>query len=254
MMLRAALIALFLAPPAALACDYPGPPPGSGEARAEGGGILWAGFSDATDIYAHAVLGDGIEALGLRVATATTGPCETYVVLEGGSVFEDLAPRIADLDGDSENEVIVVETHPETGAALAIYGMRDGALVKLAATPNLGRAYRWLSPAAIADFDGDGRLDVAYVDRPHIGGWLRIWSLRDGELVELAFERGFSNHKIGQDYISGGLRDCGEGPEVVTMDMGWRRIKAARLVEREIVARELGPYSPEALAEAMACR
>ncbi len=253
-MLRAIFIALLLAPAPALACDYPGPPPGSGEARADGEGIVWAAFSNATDIYAHGVLGDAIEALGLRAMTATTGPCETYAFLEDGSVFEDLTPRIADLDADGINEVVVVETHPETGAALAVYGVREGALAKIAATPNLGRAYRWLAPAAIADFDGDGRNDVAYVDRPHIGGWLRIVSLVGDELEEIAFERGFSNHRIGEDFISGGVRDCGEGLEIVTMDMGWRRIKAARYVDREIVARELGPYSPEALAGAMACR
>ena len=94
-MLRAVLIALALAPASALACDYPGPPPGSGEARAEGDGAIWAGFSNATESYGHGVLGDRIEAQGLRVVTAITGPCETSVFLEDGSVFEDLTPRIA---------------------------------------------------------------------------------------------------------------------------------------------------------------
>jgi hypothetical protein len=45
----------------------------------------------------------------------------------------------------------------------------------LAATPHIGSANRWLAPIGAADLDGDGRVEIAYVDRPHLARTLRIW-------------------------------------------------------------------------------
>ena len=73
-------------------------------------------------------------------------------------------------------EVIVVESSQSGGARLAVYGYDRGALRPVAATPEIGRRNRWLAPAGVADLNGDGQLDIAYVETPHLAGVLRIWT------------------------------------------------------------------------------
>lgn len=249
------VLALVSAP--AFACDFPGGPPGAEEVTAEGEGVVWAYYSNATDIYRHGVLGDVWEAGALRVLIAgepTIGPCEDVAWLEGEAVFEDTNPRIADVTGDGLNDVVVVESALDRGAQLAVYGVGDGGFGKLAATPHIGRPNRWLAPAGIADFDGDGVLDVAYVETPHIGGTLRIWSFAGGAPRQLAAARGFSNHRIGEDFITGGVRDCGEGPELVLPDDGWQSTRLVWLREGVIEAAVLADdAAPETIAAALAC-
>ncbi|MFQ5566664.1 MAG: FG-GAP repeat domain-containing protein, partial [Paracoccaceae bacterium] len=220
--------ASFAAP--AVACDYPGGPPDAREVRTGGDGVTWAYFSNATEAYRHGVLGDAIEARALRAETTSTGPCDSMVYLGEDSVFEDVTPRIADVTGDALNDVVVIETRFDAGASLAVYGMDGERFGKLAATPYIGRPNRWLAPAGIADFDGDGVRDVAYVETPHIGGILRIWSFRGNEAREIASDPGYSNHRIGQNFITGGVRDCGNGPELVLPSADWSQTLIARLV------------------------
>ncbi|MEO1274419.1 MAG: VCBS repeat-containing protein [Pseudomonadota bacterium] len=236
--MRAAALALaaVLAPLAAAACDYPAPPPNSGEARAQGPGITWAGFSDATDRYPHGALGDAWEPGGLRVEATlpdgtTLGPCDAAVVLPRNRVFEDLAPRLADVTGDGLTDAIVIEADSAKGAQLAIYSIRDGRLTKIAATPFIGRANRWLAPAAIADFTGDGIDDVAYVETPHIGGTLRLWSFAGEVPRQIAEHPGVSNHRFGALEMVSALRRCPRDtqPVILLPDQQWSVIVALRL-------------------------
>ncbi|MBF9031421.1 VCBS repeat-containing protein [Rhodobacterales bacterium HKCCE3408] len=254
----AAAAALTLAAIQASACDYPGPPPGLGqptEARAATGDIRWAGYSDATTRYGHGVLGDAIEAGGLRAEAGTLGGCDLAVILPDDHVFEDIAPRIADLDGDGRNEIVVVETDVNLGGSLAVYGLRDGALVKLAETQHYGQPRRWLAPAGIADFNGDGLMDIAYVDRPHLARTLRIVTYENGVLREIAAASGLTNHRIGDSFITGGVRDCGQGPEMVLTDTDWSRVVVARLSpDNQLSAEAVAPFSPAAVDAALACR
>jgi hypothetical protein len=257
--MRALAAALFavLAASAAYACDYPGPPPGAGEARAGGRGILWAAFSDATTRYDHGILGDALEAGGLRAATATRGPCELAVILPESRVFEDVAPRLADLDGDGAAEIVVVETDVDKGASVAVYGLRRGRLVRLAATPPIGQTHRWLAPAAIGDLDGDGRVEIAYVDRPHLARILRVvrYVPEGPRLTPIAEAPGHTNHRIGDREILGGLRTCAGAPEIVTATPDWSRLQATSLVSGRLVTRDIGRNrGPRAVARALACR
>ena len=209
--------------------------------------IVDAWFSEPTTRYDHAVLGDDVEWGALSLEVDACWQCEssqTYrliIRLPETHVFEDLEPRIIAGD-DGPTLVMVVESSQAQGARLSLYD--EAGLY--AATPFIGRPHRWLAPIGSADLDGDGWPEVAYIDRPHLAKTLRIWSLRDGELVEVASKAGLTNHRIGEDFITSGIRDCGDGPEVVTVDAGWSRIIASRLEGGAISSRDVGAFTGQA--------
>ncbi len=141
------------------------------------------------------------------------------------SVFEALRPWVIDLDGDGRDEIIVVRSTLDAGAALALYGVRDGELVQRAETDPIGRPYRWLNPAGVGDFDGDGALEIAYVETPHIGGILHILSFEDGRLRRAGRLHGFSNHAMGSRALGlSAVRDLdGDGAEELLLPAAGRR-------------------------------
>ncbi|MDG4648571.1 VCBS repeat-containing protein [Roseibacterium sp. SDUM158017] len=217
-------------------------------------GPVAAWYEDPTTRYAHGVLGDAIEAGTLAVQLGPSEDCATArLVLPETEVFEDIAPRLSDIDGDGRAEIIVVRSHLDRGARLAVYAADARGLRLLAATPAIGRPNRWLAPIGAADLDGDGAVEIAYVDRPHLAMILRVWRYDAGRLTEVAAASGLTNHRIGEAFLSGGLRDCGRGPEIVTADAGWTRLVATRLTRDGLVARDIGPWSARALRAALSC-
>lgn len=215
--------------------------------------IATAWYETDTDIYGHRIMGRIAEHLALS-AKLTDGTVVRLDLSAAGKpthVFEDMAPRLADMDGDGTNELVVVETDLTAGAALAIYGLRDGALVKRAETPHIGQPFRWLSPVGVGDFNGDGQMDVAYVDRPHLAKLLRVWSFDGDTLNEIARASGLTNHRIGDEVIAGGVRTCGGQDQMVLLTGDWSRIVVARFVGGDLTLDVLGPYSPAALAAAV---
>lgn len=179
------------------------PIPHSDVSLSNGEGVVKAMLSCATTRYAHAVLGDTIEA-GCLLVEDETGLL-FQLDLPDHQVFEDLIPRIADINSDGRNDVVLVRSEVGQGAALAVYSIATGTdkrLAELAATPPIGTGNRWLAPVGIADFNNDGAKDVAYIQTPHIGGILRVWSYSNGTLMEIAQSPGYSNHHIGDTRVS----------------------------------------------------
>ncbi len=162
--------------------------------------LTTAWYSCATQRYRHGVLGDDIEG-GCLIATSADGKQYDLQLLEQ-YVFEDVTPRLADMDGDGQADIVTVRSDSSQGAALVIYSLRDGELKEIASTPPIGLSNRWLAPAGIADFNDDGINDIAYVQTPHIGGILRFWSITNDGFIELGKQRGFSNHSIGATRVS----------------------------------------------------
>jgi hypothetical protein len=158
--------------------------------------IAVAWLAGPTDRYRHGVLGDDLEATRLVVETRSGKRLQVDLPLN--RVFEDLEPRLTDVDGDSRDEIIVVESDTKFGASLALYGIVDGQLKRIAATPFLGQPYRWLNPLGTGDFNGDGQLDIALVATPHIGGKLRLYRYNDSTLSLFAEYPGVSTHRIGR--------------------------------------------------------
>lgn len=216
--------------------------------------IVGARYVSPTDVYGHGVVPGG-EYAGLEV-TLSDGRVLTNVAQD--AVYEDVAPRLVDLDGDGNAEVISVVSYLDRGAAVRIWDEVDtseGTKLKIIAeTPPIGTPHRWLGVVGAADLDGDGAVEIAYVDRPHLAKTLRIWRFKAGKLSEIAQLPGVSNHKIGWPFIAGGLRECGAGPEMVLASGDWRRMISAQLRDGQIVTRDLGAYSgPDHLNDALTC-
>ncbi len=199
--------------------------------------IASARFTDPTARYGHAVLGDNAEWGSLEI-TLTDGRKRKFI-LPKSRVYEDLKPRLGDLDGDGRPELIVIETDVNLGAQLAIYGPQG----KITATPNIGNRFRWLAPLGAADLDGDGKVEIAYIDRPHLAKILSVWRYDKQKLTPVAEAPGLTNHKIGQDFISGGIRDCGAGPRIITADANWRQVVETRFTGDRLSSRTIGPFN-----------
>jgi len=230
--------------------------------RVDAKGILRPGFhawfGAPTERYDHAILGDAIEWGALtfvrKGVDRQTPLAKATVRLPATRVFEDIAPRLADLDGDGTPEIIVVETDIARGASLAVYGVSAGRLVKRAATPFLGRTHRWLAPVGIADLDGDGQMEIAYVETPHLGKVLKVVRLVGGRLRLVAEAAGLTNHRIGEAFMQGGIADCAGRAVIVTADADWSHVMATELVKDRLVSRPAGRYrGPESLLPASVC-
>jgi hypothetical protein len=154
--------------------------------------IARAWLAEPTRRYDHGILGETNEA-GSLVIESRDGVRHT-IQLDDDAVFEDLEPRLADLDGDGHDEIIVVKSYLKRGSSLAVIALREREYRIVAETPPLGRPYRWLNPAGIADFNGDGKIDIALVRMPHVAGIIELWSWRDGRLRRIAEFPDAANH------------------------------------------------------------
>jgi hypothetical protein len=162
------------------------------------GTIRRAWFASPTERFSHGVLGDGTEAAELRVET-TDGHMLTAQAGDG-AVFEDLAPRLWDVDGDADAEVWAVRSGASEGTRVEAYGVRDGELQLLIATPPKD-ARQWLNPIGLADFSGDGWLELALIADPEDRGFLTLYRVSGDALVQQLTVPGFSNHAPGSHQL-----------------------------------------------------
>lgn len=155
------------------------------------GDVARAWFAAPTTRYDHGVLGDAIEA-GSLVIERRDGR-RAALTLEQDAVFEDLTPRIVKIDG--RERIVVVKSYLTRGSALAVI---DPVRMRIVAeTPPIGHPHAWLNPAGVADYDGDGHSDLAFVRQPHAVGRLELWSLQADKLTKTATVDDVANHFIG---------------------------------------------------------
>ncbi len=168
--------------------------------------IVSASYAEPTPRYQHGVFGETEEWGAL--AFGLSDDQRMILRLPETRVFEDIAPRLADVDSDGAPEMIVVETDLSLGARLAIYD--EAGFV--AATSFIGQTHRWLAPIGVADLDGDGLIEIAYIDRPHLARLLRVWRFQDGTLVEVAQVEGLTNHRLGDPAMAVACAIAARGP------------------------------------------
>lgn len=194
--------------------------------------IAAAWFASPTERYGHGVLGDRIEASVLKVETASGEFLSHELTVE--SVFEDLTPRLADIDGDGRDEIIAVHSYGDGGAAVALFGIRDSRLVRLAESEPVGLPNRWLNPVGAGDLDGDGKSEIAVVRTPHIGGILILYSWQGRRLTETARKFGFSTHDMGSTVLGMSALldiDGDGGDEILVPDQSRMNLKAVGYAE-----------------------
>ncbi|MCE8007926.1 VCBS repeat-containing protein [Aestuariivita sp.] len=221
--------------------------------QADAQDIVAADYAEPTLAYPHGVLGDEEEwaALMVTVREASGEGTRTYrIPARADMVFEDTAPRLWDITGDGLPEVVAVAAHQRYGAQLVVLGLVGGTIGTIASTPMIGTRFRWLAPVGAADLDGDGHIEIAYVDRPHLAKTLRVWRFTPESFTEIATLTGLTNHRIGEDFITGGLRNCGQGPEMILADARWSRILAVRLGADGLAATPIEAFRGRASVDA----
>jgi hypothetical protein len=218
--------------------------------------IVAAEYVEPTRRYAHGVLGDEIEWGALKITVDQCPKCartalRSFLIrLPEHRVFEDTEPRIVDLQGEGAPSVVVVESDANKGARLAVY-TENGFVT---GTPFIGRSNRWLAPIGAADLDGDGAIELAYIDRPHLAKTLRVWRYMDGILTEVAAQAGFTNHRIGERDIAGGIRTCEGKSEMIVATADWSRMVAVTFRNGSLNSRDLGPHKDrDSFAKALRC-
>jgi len=192
--------------------------------------IAWAWLGSPTSRYPHAALGSRQHAASLHVLPSLARAQLLTYSLPLHRVFEDRIPRLVDLDGDGRDEIILVEAEALKGAALVVYGLRNGSVTELARGPYAGSSFRWLNPVGVADFDGDGLLDLASVTTPHIGGALTLHHYRPPRLEPYARTTDVSNHRMGEleQQLAVILSQAGQRPAILIPDMQLTALQALR--------------------------
>ena len=69
---------------------------------------------------------------------------------------------------------MAVKSYLGSGAALTLNDIIDGKLKILAQAPAIGLPHPWLNPIGAADFDGNGKTELAVFITPHISGTLQL--------------------------------------------------------------------------------
>ncbi|MBT3315617.1 MAG: hypothetical protein HN390_13495 [Anaerolineae bacterium] len=152
-------------------------------------------LSSPTESYAHSVLGDGIESTAITLVETNPVPKIVQVVsIPKADAIEGIAPIWADMNNDSEGEIIVTLSNVQDGARIVAY-REDGSL--LAEGPAIGSGYRWRHQLVIAPFGSSDENLLAVVRTPHIGGVLEFYRLDGNKLEIVKTIPGISTHSIG---------------------------------------------------------
>lgn len=196
----------------------------------------WVWLGEPTRRYPHRALGSLVHA-GSVFAQVRDGRHGWRIVersLPLDRVYEDRVPRVLDIDQDGQDEILLIEADVRRGAALVVLGVDrtpDGPrLVERARGPFAGSPFRWMNPVGVADFDGDGRTDLANVVTPHIGGVLQLLHYRPPRLEPFASAMDVSNHRMGalEQDLAVIVAGPGQTSTILVPDMTLRALHALR--------------------------
>ena len=193
-------------------------------------------LSDPTISYAHAVLGDAIEAASITLVDTKVSPFQSKKIIpEAGDVIEGIAPIWVDIDQDGAREIIVTQSNQVDGARIVIY-REDGSI--LAESEPIGKGFRWMHQIAAAQFIDGGPLELAVVRTPHIGGEVQILGLTEDRLEVQASLPGFSTHQLGSRNLDAALASDFNGDgiiELIVPDQGQTTLSGIQFIAGELI-------------------
>ena len=155
-------------------------------------------LTDPTERHGHGVLGDRVEAASVSVIGLTPfGLSLRSRHVLATAVFEDLVPVLAHLNEGGRPMVLVARSAPETAAAVAALGWRDGSLVPVAETPAVKSGLEWVHVIGAANLGGDATPEIVAVRMPQPGGVLTAYRRAGAALTAVAQVPGFASHAAG---------------------------------------------------------
>ena len=155
-------------------------------------------LTDPTERHGHGVLGDRVEAASVSVIGLTRfGLSLRSRHVLATAVFEDLVPVLAHLNEGGRPMVLVARSAPETAAAVAALGWRDGSLVPVAETPAVKSGLEWVHVIGAANLGGDATPEIVAVRMPQPGGVLTAYRRAGAALTAVAQVPGFASHAAG---------------------------------------------------------
>jgi len=155
---------------------------------------VYAQYTNPTERYNHRVMGDGVEGGQLVVVVDSVF---YELSLADNYVFEDIRPRLFDVDQDGDLEIITIRTEITQGAGIMIYKVVNNQLQEYAHVPEIGQSSRWLNIVTLNDLDEDEIIELVWIQTPHIGGILKVAKIQEGELTVLDEQSEYSNHGYG---------------------------------------------------------
>jgi hypothetical protein len=181
--------------------------------------------------YRHGILGDLLEPTSYHIIDIQNEPRIVGTVeLEDTSVFETLAPIIADTDDDGRQNVVMTRSDVFGGARLEVYSE----MVLLASSEPVGQSNRWVHALAVAPTGAKGETEIIAVKTPHIGGKLEYYRHEDDGLKLVHTRTGVSTHTIGSRNLdmalTGDFNDDGE-IEVLVPSQDFRRLLSIKRTE-----------------------
>jgi len=215
-----------------------------------------ASYAEPTNRYDHNIMGRirGWSSLEVDVAPCSTCNSDVSKIRidqPQSRVFEDFAPRLWDITGDGRPEIVVVESDLSMGSRLAVWEVTDdtggASLRRLATTAYLGTKFRWLAPIGATDFDGDGMIEIAYVEKPHLDRVLRLVRLDGNRLANVASLAGVTNHAIGQEQVESLVRTCDGVPEIIALSGDGQHVLAITWDNRGLTPRQIGEATGQQL-------
>ena len=207
------------------------------EERLPAGALPGSHIAQATGRISRAWLADPVQ----RIQGSAIGPLVAGALVVQDNIgkqfrlelgldqaFEDLRPRIADIEGGGEQTLFVVRSSRQGAALIAVRLEGEGLLRIVGETPQVGRQNGWINPVGIADFTATGRKSIAIVTSPDQRGELEILNFVDRGFRKQLSVPGVSTHLPGTaivDMAVIGDFEANNGADIAVPDTSRRTIR-----------------------------
>ena len=153
-------------------------------------------LTSPTDIYAHGVLGDAVEARAITIVATKSGPRLTNrIQMPDSAVIEGTSPIWVDIDEDDTEELLVtLSNNPEgDGAKLVVFEKNGERLAEGPLSPG-----GWRHQLAVYRQAPGEPMYIVDCQKPHVQRIINFYELVGNQLIIRASKTGYSTHILGR--------------------------------------------------------